>query len=302
MKSDLSANLAEERGVKQWVLPLLLLPPLFWAGNFIVGRAVRGEIPPLTLAFDRWVIASLLLLPFAFSAMKRDALKYWQHRWIILLTSVTGVTAFNSFIYVGLQTTTATNGLILNSFIPLLVTLFTFIVFHQSLRLKQWMAMAISFVGVMMIVTRASLDVLLNLNFNQGDLIVFCAMICWAIYTLGLKHMPRGMERLGLTTVQMIIGLVVLTPFYLMELATGASPIWNVHSILSLAYIGVVPSVLAYLLYSSAVAKLGPNKASMSIHMIPVFGVVLSILFLGESLHWYQISGMVLIFVGLFLS
>lgn len=278
---------------------LLTLPPLFWAGNFIIGRSVRGEIPPLTLSFYRWVIALVLLLPFAVRAIKNDLNQYWQNRWLILLTSITGISAFNSLIYYGLQFTTATNGIILNSFIPLLISLICWLIFHQKLSTKSWLGMGISFCGVLMIVSHGKWQTLYEMSFNHGDLIIFVAMVCWAIYTLGLKHLPNTMNRLGLTSVQMAIGLIILIPFYWSEVSNGQFPHWNTHAILSMAYIGVVPSVLAYLLYSTAVEKMGPTKAGLSIHLLPVFGVILSLLFLGESFHWFQAAGMFLIFSGI---
>ncbi|MBY7787155.1 DMT family transporter [Vibrio fluvialis] len=286
-----------------WVtLCLLALPPLFWAGNFIVGRSVRGDIPPLTLSFDRWLIASLVLLPFTYKTLHREWRLYWQYRTRIVIASITGVAAFNSFIYLGLQTTTASNALILNSFIPLLIMLFGSLFFKLTLSAKQWLGMSISFVGVLSIISRGEWSVLTSLSFNQGDMIVFLAMVSWAIYTLVIQRMPKEINRIGLMSVQMFLGLLVVLPFYLWEVHSGALPNWNNHTLLALAYVGIVPSVLAYLLYTAGVERLGPAKVGLSIHLIPVFGVLLSIALLGESLHLYQISGMALIFLGILLS
>ncbi|ELG2041344.1 DMT family transporter [Vibrio fluvialis] len=286
-----------------WVtLCLLALPPLFWAGNFIVGRSVRGDIPPLTLSFDRWLIASLVLLPFTYKILRREWRLYWQYRTRIVIASITGVAAFNSFIYLGLQTTTASNALILNSFIPLLIMLFGSLFFKLTLSAKQWLGMSISFVGVLSIISRGEWSVLTSLSFNQGDMIVFLAMVSWAIYTLVIQRMPKEINRIGLMSVQMFLGLLVVLPFYLWEVHSGSLPNWNNHTLLALAYVGIVPSVLAYLLYTAGVERLGPTKVGLSIHLIPVFGVLLSIALLGESLHLYQISGMALIFLGILLS
>lgn len=283
-------------------LCLLALPPLFWAGNFIVGRSVRGDIPPLTLSFDRWVIASLILLPFTYTILRREWRLYWHYRQRILIASVTGVAAFNSLIYVGLQSTTASNALILNSFIPLLISLFGSLFFKLRLKRSQWLGMVVSFTGVLFILTRGDWQILGSLSFNQGDLVVFLAMVSWAIYTLVIQRMPKEMNRLGLMSVQMFVGLLVVMPFYGVEVYSGASPVWNSHTLWALAYVGIVPSVLAYLLYTTSVERLGPAKAGLSIHLIPVFGVLLSIALLGESLHWYQLTGMALIFIGILRS
>ncbi|TCS37130.1 threonine/homoserine efflux transporter RhtA [Reinekea marinisedimentorum] len=281
-------------------IALLTLPPLFWAGNFIVGRSVSGVVPPLTLSFLRWVIASLVLLPFTWRILAKEWPLYRQHRRRILLASVTGICAFNSLIYVGLQSTTANNAMILNAFIPLLISLFGVLFLKLQLRVNQWLGMIISFMGVLAIVSHGSLQQLLSFSLNPGDIWVFSAMICWAVYTLTIKNMPAAINRYGLMSIQMMIGVVILLPFYLGELTTVGAPQWSYHAAFALAYVGIMPSVVAYLIYSTSVARLGPARAGQSINLLPVFGVVLSLLFLGESIHLYQLAGMALIFAGLF--
>ncbi|MFB9133854.1 DMT family transporter [Vibrio olivae] len=284
------------------IILLFLLPPLFWAGNFIVGRAVRDELPPITLSFDRWILASLILLPFSYRWIRRDWRLYFTHWRLITLTSVTGFAAFNSLIYWGLQSTPATNGTILNAFIPLLISLFGALFFGLAMTWRLAAGIVLSLCGVITIVTAGHWANLLELNINQGDFIIFIAMVCWAIYTIGLKRMPAELNRLGLMSVQMMIAIVCLLPFYLWELHTGPAPIWNAHSLMSLLYIGVLPSIGAFLLYMRCVEALGPAKASLSVHFIPVFGALLSAVFLGEFIQLYHLVGIVLIFLGLTLS
>lgn len=286
-----------------WIGVLLLsLPPLFWAGNFIVGRSVRFEIPPLQLSFYRWVLASLLFLPFSIKVLRREWPLYLKHKYLIILASVTGISAFNTLIYWGLQSTKANNALILNAFIPLLISLLGVFVAGLKLRAKQWLGLVVSFVGVLIIIARGDPAFISSMSINQGDAIVFVAMICWAIYTLSLKSMPKEINRLGLMSIQMLVGLVFLAPFFANELVHGAPAHWTMHAILSLVYVGIVPSVIAYLLYTQCIERLGPTKAGMSINLIPVFGVVLSTLFLGETVHAYQAIGMVCIFIGIALN
>ncbi len=281
---------------------LLSLPPLFWAGNFIVGRSVRLEIPPLQLSFYRWVLAGFLFLPFTIRILHRDWALYIKHKYLIIIASITGISAFNTLIYWGLQSTKANNALILNAFIPLLISLIGVIFADFHLRIKQWAGLVISFVGVLVIISRGELTSLTSLSINHGDAIIFVAMICWAVYTLALKNMPKEINRFGLMSMQMLIGLVFLLPFFLQNVLHGQEALWTAHAILSLCYVGIVPSVIAYLLYTQCIERLGPTKAGMSINLIPVFGVVLSTLFLGETVHAFQAVGMVLIFLGIALN
>ncbi len=297
--SNISTRLQQLGGV---TLLILMVPPLCWAGNFIVGRAVRDDIPPLTLAVCRWLIASLILLPFAWRAMRKDAGLYCQQKWLILATSITGITGFNSLVYLGLQTTVATNGIILNSFIPLLIALFGALFFGLSLKLTQIAGMLVSFAGVLAIVTQGDPQVLLQLAFAKGDLIIFTAMICWALYTIWLKQLPAQMDRTALITLQMILGLLFLLPFWGWEMASVDLPELSHSALLAVAYVGIFPSVIAYLCYGACVARLGPARAGMSIHLMPVFGAVLSVLLLGETFHGYHLAGILMIFSGIALA
>lgn len=295
--------LNQESGRWAWsTLALIALPPLFWAGNFIVGRAVRGDIPPMTLSFSRWVIASLLLLPFSWRFLWRDRALYRAHFPLIFAVSVSGVTAFNSLVYLGLQSTAATNGIILNSFIPLLIVLLGALFFGFTVQRRQVVGMLVSFAGVLTIVLRGEWERLATLNVAHGDLIILLAMVCWALYTIWIKKMPVAINRVGLLQVQMALGLLCLMPFFLWEYATQAPAVWHRDSFLAVAYVGIFPSVLAFLLYNACVGRLGPERAGLSIHLMPLFGAVLSVALLGEALHGYHLLGALLIFSGIALA
>lgn len=283
-------------------LLFLLPPPLFWAGNFIVGRAMHDTVPPMALSLWRWVIALALTLPFARSAMRRDLPKYWRYRWRVLSVSLTGVFAFNALVYIGLQSTTASNALLLNSFIPILVVLIGAIFLRQRIGGVQALGLALSFAGVLTIILHGDWSRLASLSFSTGDLIVFSAMVSWALYTLLLRGIPTEIDRVGLMGVQIVIALFVLVPLCLWERASGSVPIWNWQSIGALAYLGVFPSFIAYLLYNVAVARVGTTQAGLSIHLIPLFGVLLAVVFLGEAIHGYHAVGVVAIIAGIVLA
>jgi drug/metabolite transporter (DMT)-like permease len=280
-------------------LLLLLPPPLFWAGNFIVGRAMNGAVPPMALSFWRWVIALAGLMPFARAAMRRDLPQYWRHRWRVLGVSLTGVFAFNSLVYLGLRTTTASNALLLNSLIPILVVLFGAVFYRQRLRPLQGLGLGLSLVGVFTIILHGEWLRLTSLSFSGGDLTIFCAMISWALYTLWLRGIPAEIDRVGLMGTQILVALIALTPLYLWERASGAVAIWDLRSIAALAYLGLCPSVIAYLLYNIAVSRVGAAQAGLSIHLIPMFGVALAVLFLNETVHGYHLLGVAAIIAGI---
>lgn len=287
-------------GVDWLGLLLLVPPPLFWAGNFLIGRLVRGTVPPMSLLFWRWVIALVLLLPFAWKPMRRDLPRYWQYRWRILSVSLAGVVAFNSFVYIGLRSTTASNALLLNSLIPILIVLLSAIFYRQRLYAVQITGLLLSFAGVLVIISHGEIARIVSLSLSHGDLILFGAMIAWAFYTLWLRGFPPDIDRIGLMAVQIVVGLIVLIPLYQWERMSGAVPIWNGTSFAALAYLGIFPSVAAYLLYNIGVARVGAARAGLSVHLIPVFGVILAVIFLNEHIHAYHALGIAIIAAGIF--
>lgn len=283
-------------------LPVFITPPLLWAGNMIVARAIRNDIPPLTLAFGRWVISLLILLPFAWALMRRDRLLYRQHYRLIIGTALAGIAAFNTFVYIGLHTTTSTNALLLNSCIPVLIMLLGAVFYRQNLNRWQSLGLVLSLAGVAVIILRGSWHNLLALRFAVGDVWVFAATVCWAVYTLWMKRLPADIHRTGLTAVQILIGLFALLPFFLWETVSGATVNWQPAALLGLAYVGIFPSVVAYLCYTAAIARFGAVRAGLSIHLMPVFGTLLAFLLLDEQLHAYHWFGIAAIFGGILLS
>lgn len=281
---------------------ILTLPSLFWAGNFVFGRAVHDTLPPFTLSFSRWLIATLILMPFAWKNLKAGKALYWQYRWRILGLALLGAAAFNALVYLGLRTTTATNGVLLNSFAPILIVLWGVLFYKQRTNFIQIAGLLISFTGVIIIVLQGHWQNFLSLQFNKGDIIILAAVICWSVYTLWLRVLPVQMNKIGLTAIQFAIAAMLIFPFALMEYIHGNRPVWTPVSMLAIAYIGVFPSVLAFLLYTLGVARVGAARAGLFLHLMPVFGALLSTVFLKEDLHLYHLLGITSILTGIALS
>ncbi len=281
---------------------LLALTALFWSGNFVLARAMHASVAPLTLSFARWSIALLLLLPFGAGPAWRQRALWLPHWRRLLCIGLLGVSGFNSLVYWGLQYTAATNGVLLNSFIPILIVLFGALFFGMRIGARQMLAVAVSFAGVLLIVAHGDWQRLAALDINRGDAVVFLAMVAWAIYTLLLKTLPAGLDRIGLLTVQVAIGLVGIAPFFAAELLSGRSTPLNAATLATFAYVGTLPSVAAYYFYNLGVSRVGAARAGMFIHLMPMFGALLSVLFLGEQLHGYHLAGICLILGGVFLA
>ncbi|WP_137939068.1 DMT family transporter [Chitinivorax sp. B] len=282
---------------------LLVLTSLFWSGNFVIARATHAAIAPMTLSFMRWTIALLILLPWVGPRAWAQRQMLRQHWRRIVLLGVLGVAGFNSFVYAGLQHTTAMNAVLLNSFIPVLIALIGWVFQRQALSRGSIAGIFCSFCGVILIISQADWQTLAALSINRGDLLVFCAVVCWAIYTVLLRGLPPTLDRLGLLMALVTVGWTVLAVPFAYEIAVQQHyTAINLPNILTFLYVGIFPSVLAYLFYNRGVADVGPARAGAFIHLMPAFGSVLAMLFLNEALHAYHAAGIALIFGGIYLN
>lgn len=277
---------------------MLAVVMALWAGNSIIGRAVRDLIPPFSLAFLRWAGALIVLAPFVLRrvvAERREILAAWRP---ILLLGVLGVACFNAFLYSGLRQTTATNALLLQAAIPALVLLFNLAFFRARPGWTAVVGVSLSMAGVVLIVLRGDLGALGSTTLNLGDLLVLGGVLCWAAYTALLKLRP-ALHPLSFLTATFVIGAVAMAPFAAGEWLRGERIHWASEALLAIAYVAVLPSVVAYSLFNAAVARLGAGPAGQAINLMPVFGAVLAAALLGESLHAYHYVGMALVLGGL---
>ena len=267
----------------------------------MVGRGVQDVLPPLALAFWRWLFAFVILLPFALRPMLRERAAIARHWRMLIVLGVLGVGSFNTLLYIGLGTTTATNALLLNSSIPVLIAAIGWMFFGERITPRQACGIAISLAGVVAIVAKGDAGHLLGLQVNPGDLWAFAAMVSWALYTLLLRRRP-GLTAMAFLGITVLIGLLANLPFYLAEIASGAHVRVAPGSASAVAYMAIFPSVLAYMFWNRAVAEVGAARSGLFGHLMPVFGSVLAYLFLGEQLHVYHFAGFALILCGIVLA
>jgi drug/metabolite transporter (DMT)-like permease len=278
---------------------MLTLPPLFWAGNWVVGRAVHGAVPPMALALWRWSVATLVMLPFAWPHLRRDWPLLMKHRRVLLILGVLGTAIHNGFTYLGLNFTTAVNGLMLNSFLPVMIIALSWLLFRERLRTLQWLGVALSLVGVLVIIARGDLAVLAGFHLNPGDLIVVGSMLLWALYTILLRWRPQGLHMLSFLFALSVIGVAAILPLFAIELAAGRHTEFTPASVAAIVYVGVLPSFVGYVLWNRGVAMVGANVTGLFVHLMPVFGALLAWLFLGERLLAFHLVGFALILAGI---
>jgi len=289
------------KNIKDRPYLLLTLAVLFWAGNFILGRAFHNDIPPVALAFWRWIGAAMLVTLPALPHLRRDRRALIQHWPVILLLATLGIAAFNTLAYSGLQYTEAINAFLLQSLMPVLIVLLSFLIFHEKVTKLQCLGVLVSLCGAVTIIARGDVDILMSLSINHGDLLVFTAVVCYAGYTVMLRKRPH-MHPLSFIATTFWIGALLLIPFYLWETLTVAALELKPTNLMVIGYVSVFPSIVSYLCFNRGVELVGANRAGLFIHLMPVFGSLMAVSFLGESFCWYHGVGISLIGTGIYLA
>ncbi|MER1985568.1 MAG: DMT family transporter [Solibacillus sp.] len=282
---------------------LLILATLLWGGNFVIGRAVTGDIPPITLAFLRWCVAFIVFLPIAYPYIKKDWPKLKAHLPIVCILALTGVACFNTLVYIGVYYTTSINASLMNSSTPIIIYILSFIFLKERLSNYQIFGTLLSLVGVLFIISGGSLTTLFAFSFNKGDLIVLFAVFCWAIYSLLIKQYAGRLPGYSTFLSTIALGAVMLIPFTVYELATTDISIhWSASTFGAILYVGIIASIIAFLSWNAGVVALGANRASIYLNFIPVFAAIFAILFLGEQLQLAQLIGGAAVVSGVILS
>ena len=280
---------------------LLTLTALFWAGNSVVGRAARDLVPPVALAFWRWLIAFLLILLIAGPHLKRDAAAL-RARWpAVLVLGLLGIGAFNTLLYTALQSTTALNALLMQSAQPPLILIAAFLLFGDRAGPAQIVGVLLSLAGVLVIVAGGDLDVLLALRLNPGDALMLVAVLLWVFYSVLLRFRPAG-HPVSFLAVTFAIGWLVILPFYAAELAAGRRIVAAPESFAAIAYVAIFPSLIAYACFNRGVELIGPGRAGVFLNLMPVFGALLAVGLLGERFTLAHAAGIALIGAGILLT
>ncbi|WP_121117589.1 DMT family transporter [Croceibacterium ferulae] len=287
---------------RQWqAFALLGLVMLLWAGNSIVARAFRLDIPPFTLALGRWVIAAAIILPFAWGQLRRDRAALMRSWLVVLLLGLLGIGAFNALLYTGLQHSTATNALLLQALTPALVTVLDRVLFGTRTTLLRVLGIAASIAGVATIVFRGDLAAAMRLALGRADLFLLGSALVWTFYTLLLRLKPL-VAGTSLVAVTFVIGIIAMAPLAAWENRQGLVVNWSGGAVAAFLYVGILPSLVSYLIYNWAAEVVGPARATQTLTLMPLFGAFLSAGLLGEALHPYHFAGMAAIVAGIALS
>jgi drug/metabolite transporter (DMT)-like permease len=278
---------------------LLTLSALIWSGNFVISRAMNNVIPPAGFVFWRWLVAVIVLAPIALPRLRKEWPIVRANLLLISICGLFGVTLFNFLIYTAMHTTTAINAALVNSAIPVFIIMFARIFYAQTISLRQHMGIALSLAGVATIILQGDLARIRTLSFNHGDLLVLLAAVVWALYSVAIRRYPQGLNPFLFLFSMAVAGLVFLIPFYAWEIAAGNLMTANTATVLSIGYVGVLASVVAFMAWTSGLRQIGAHVGGQFVHLMPAFSTILAVVFLGERLHLFHIVGIVLIFAGI---
>jgi drug/metabolite transporter (DMT)-like permease len=280
---------------------LLILTALSWAGNVIVGKGLVGSVPPFTLACLRWTLATLLLLPVAWRYLRSEWHEIVKNSGLVLFLAFIGPACYNSLFYLGLVSTGALNGAVMNAAGPMVIALAAWAVFGDRLAAAQIAGLAAGFLGVLLIAARGSLLTLAALKFNAGDLLLLGAIAAWGVYTALLrKRPPISWQSYSLATYA--IAAAINIPLAATELSLGYTFTLNWASFSAISFAAVFPTIIGYVFYNRAVELLGPGQAGFYLFLVPVFGAVLATVLLGERLHLFHVLGFALIIAGVLIA
>jgi drug/metabolite transporter (DMT)-like permease len=282
---------------------LLLLPPLFWAGNAVVGRALVGHFPPLALSFWRWALAFAILLPFAARSIRAHHASIRAHWRALVVLSFLGVACYNSLQYLALQTSGAVNATLIGASGPVAGLLIGAAFYQSRVSHRQWIGAALSAAGVLWVIARGDLANLLGLRFAMGDLIMLVATVLWSFYTWMLRRQRPPLPMTALLALQIGLGALMILPIYLIELAiTQRVPEATTTNVAALVYVAVLPSIVAYYCWDRGVARAGAVLPMYFVNLTPVFTALLAMFFLAEPIGLYHFAGGALILVGIHLA
>jgi len=285
--------------------PYLLLTAavFFWSVNSIVGRFMRLDVPPVALSFWRWAGASLLIIYFAWPKLKKDwpIMRRRENLPLLILLALTGIAMFNTLLYSGLHSTIAINAFLIQSLMPVLIMLFSFLIFRDKITIFQGVGVALSFAGVVLVIARGDLEILRSLALNRGDVMILIAAIGYSFYSTMLRQRPdiHPLSFIGFT---FIAGTMMILPIYLWENFTVKTLSLNGPTFLTIAYVVIFPSIVSYFCYNRGIELIGANRAGLFIHLSPVFGTIMAILFLGERFFWFHGIGIIMIISGIILT
>jgi len=280
---------------------LLIVCAIFlWSVGIIVGRGVHTQIPPVGLSFWRWFLAAMVLLPFAYKQLQRERAVVRTHlSTFVLLGSL--LVGAGTLLLIGLNYTTAINTALINGAQPALTVLMSWVLIRDRLSRLETLGVFAALVGVVTMVTRAEFQEITALEFNIGDLLIISAVVCYAGYAVNLRKLPKELGLIPALCIILLIGSLLVAPFYILETLMIRSVPLTGLTVGSVVILALFVSIFAMLMWNYGNRTIGHNQAAIFVNLLPVFGSLMAIIFLDESLYAYHFVGAGFVCLGIFL-
>lgn len=279
-----------------------LLATLLWSVNMVIASGIKGHIPPIGLAFWRWTIACVVLAPFAIKSSIESYTIVKKHIWYLMGTAVLGITIFNTLIYFAGKTTSAVNLSLIAISIPLFIVALSRVIFKEKVSNTKIVGIITIILGVLVLITKGSIDALLHINFTIGDLLMLVACFFFAYYTILVRQKPAELTPKVFLFSVFVIGTIFLFPFYIWEHLFYKKVILDTKTVLATSYVGIFASLVSYYLWNEAIRLIGTSKTALIYYLIPVFSGILAYSFLGQTIVLTQIISMGIIITGLLIT
>ena len=282
---------------------LLFLATLFWSGNFLVGKlASQYQIPPFSLNFYRWLFAWLILAPLTIKEILRKKNYILKNYKYYIVLGITSVTIFNSIVYYSLNFTQVISGVLMISTIPVMIIFISSILKIEKTNIFQVLGVLFSFIGVILIITKANFGILINLDFNKGDITMVFGMLSWATYSSLIKKKKHELSQLALLEVVISFGFIFLIPIYLIEYQIGFRINPDKNFFMILFYVVLFPGLISFIFWIKGVALIGANRSGVFLHLMPILSAIMAMIIFNEKFMFYHMLGGIFILTGILLS
>jgi drug/metabolite transporter (DMT)-like permease len=282
---------------------LAVLAALIWSGNFIIARGVNKQIPPVSLAFYRWLLATIIIFPFAIKRMKTEWSSIKSSGLYLSAVALTGISLFNTFVYIGAHYTSAINlALIGTTSSPVMAIILARIFLKEAIGWMKLLGLIVCIVGVLFLLSGGNFKNLAGHEYSKGDLWVLAAAFCFALYNTLVKKKPAGISPINFLSIAFALGTIMLLPFYIGELTSTDAVAWNTHLLLQVAYLGLGASVICFLIWNIAISRLGAGRTALFGNLIPIFSSIEAVFFLHEQFTWVHVVSMIIVFTGILLA
>lgn len=279
----------------------LTFATLCWGGNAVLSRLAVGEISPLALVTARWAGVVLLVAVFMRGPLLRDLPALKRHWRFVVAMGAAGFTLFNAVFYIAAHSTTAINLGIIQGSIPVFVMIGSYLIYREKITAIQAVGVLVTLFGVIVVVTRGSIERLVTLTVNDGDFLMLLASFLYASFAIGLRRKPP-VSTLGLFSAMAIVAFFISIPFTVGEMVAGTFLAPTPLGWLIVALVTVFPSFLSQICFINGVGKIGPSRAGVFVNLVPVFAAGMAVAFLGEDFHVFHGAALVLVLFGIFLS